>query len=84
VIVPPWAEVWINDGKTTQTGPVREFITPRLPPGQTYFYTVHARWKTDSGPYDEARDVRVRANRESVVDFSRSGAQTLRVPPWVP
>ena len=48
VRVPNNAEVWIDDQKTNQTGPMREFVTPALNPGQEYSYDVRARW-TENG-----------------------------------
>jgi uncharacterized protein (TIGR03000 family) len=44
VRVPANAEVFIDDQKTKQSGPMREFVTPSLNPGQEYSYDIRARW----------------------------------------
>jgi uncharacterized protein (TIGR03000 family) len=44
VRVPGNAQVWIDDQRTNQTGPMREFVTPALNPGQEYNYDIRARW----------------------------------------
>jgi uncharacterized protein (TIGR03000 family) len=46
--VPQNAEVWIDGNKTFQTGPMREFVTPPLEPGQKFNYDIKARW-TENG-----------------------------------
>ena len=57
VQVPENAQVFLDDQKTSQTGPVREFVTPPLNPGQPFSYDVKARW-TENGQ-EVVRDKRV-------------------------
>jgi uncharacterized protein (TIGR03000 family) len=83
VTVPAGAEVWVDGEQTTQTGTSRTFVSPPLTPGRDFVYTVRARWMTDSGPKEEAREVRVRANQTSQVDFTAPAPaeQVPAVPP---
>jgi len=48
VRVPENAEVWIDDQKTMQMGPMREYVTPALEPGRQFHYDIRARW-TENG-----------------------------------
>jgi uncharacterized protein (TIGR03000 family) len=81
VIVPPNAVVWVAGERTTLTGPARDFLTPPLTPGRDYVYRVRARWMTESGPTEEMREVRIRANQTSEVDFTAPPVETLRTRP---
>jgi uncharacterized protein (TIGR03000 family) len=47
VSLPANAELWFDGAQTTSTGPVREFQTPPLTPGQ-YTYEIRVRW-TENG-----------------------------------
>jgi uncharacterized protein (TIGR03000 family) len=47
VRVPADAEIWFDNSPTTQTGTVRQFVSPPLMPGHDYFYEVRAKWKED-------------------------------------
>jgi uncharacterized protein (TIGR03000 family) len=82
VDVPANAQVWVSGERTSATGPVREFHSPPLTPGKDYVYTIRARWMTNSGPRDQTRKVRVRANEVIEVDFTTASApQKLRTLP---
>jgi uncharacterized protein (TIGR03000 family) len=84
--VPPDAEVWFDGVKTQQAGPTREFVSPPLTPGQAYTYRVRARWTENGKPVEQERDIRVRANQQTVETFtagapSRAAAAAAAMPP---
>ncbi len=64
------AEVFFEGINTRQTGVRRQFASPALPLGATYFYKVSARWKEDGKVTEQSRSVGVRANETVVVDFT--------------
>lgn len=64
------AEVFFEGTNTRQAGVRRLFQSPPVPPGATYYYKVRARWKQGDGKIvEQERNVGVRANETSVVDF---------------
>jgi len=69
VRVPPNAEVWFDDQKTSQTGPMRSFITPSLDPDHDYVYHIRARWTEDGRQVDKTRRVDVHAGDRHFVNF---------------
>jgi len=72
LIVPENAQVLFNGAATTQTGTVREFVSPPLTPGQSYTYHVTARYTgADGRPVEETRDVVARPNDWYTVDFTQ-------------
>lgn len=74
VIVPADAKVWFDGTSTKQTGTDREFVTPKLTPGDNYSYTVKAQWMEDGKPVDRTMKVKVQANKVSLVDFEHPTA----------
>jgi uncharacterized protein (TIGR03000 family) len=70
--VPENAEVLIDGTRTTQTGSVREFMTPALTPGSRYSYKVTVRYSDAQGKVvEDARDIRFQANDWFAIDFTR-------------
>jgi len=69
VKVPVDAEVWFDGTKTTSTGPVREFQSPALTPGQKYSYQVRARWQENGHAVTQTRNVGVNAGAHIEVEF---------------
>jgi uncharacterized protein (TIGR03000 family) len=69
VAVPEGAEVWLDDSKSTQYGPVRQFVTPPLPPGQDFVYTVRARWHEKGQAVEQTQEVPVQAGASLHVSF---------------
>ena len=63
------AEVVFNGVTTKTTGTVRTYQTPRLVPGQDYFYDVIAKWAEDSRQVRRERRVTVSAGQHVVIDF---------------
>jgi uncharacterized protein (TIGR03000 family) len=79
VRVPANAELWMNKEKKTQTGTVREFVTPALDPDHIYVYNVRARW-TEEGGISVEKTLRVRtiSGTRVTVNFVRPPAEQPR------
>jgi uncharacterized protein (TIGR03000 family) len=71
LLVPAGAEVWFDGDKTSQTGSVREYVSPPLTPGRNYAYQVRVRWTEDGRPLDQTRKVTVRAGSVTTADFTK-------------
>ena len=69
VKVPAGARLWIQDVPTTATGPVREFDSPSLTPGQSYTYDVRATWTENGHDVTQEQHVGVTAGGRVEVDF---------------
>jgi uncharacterized protein (TIGR03000 family) len=67
--VPADAEIWFDDARTTQTGRVRRFVSPPVPPGQDYAYVVRARWKEGETAVTQSRRITFRAGEQVSVAF---------------
>jgi uncharacterized protein (TIGR03000 family) len=61
VRVPANATLWFNGVKTDQTGRTRRFVSPPLPRGREYEYTVRASWEVNGKKVTQSRRVRVHA-----------------------
>jgi uncharacterized protein (TIGR03000 family) len=71
LLVPEKAEVLIDDGKTTQTGTVREFVSPQLLPGKSFLYKLSIHYTDANGAtIDEQHSIRVHANDRLRLDFT--------------
>jgi uncharacterized protein (TIGR03000 family) len=69
VRVPPNAEVWFDDQKTSQTGPTRSFITPPLNPDHDFVYHIRARWTENGRQVEKTRRIDVHAGDRLFVNF---------------
>jgi uncharacterized protein (TIGR03000 family) len=69
VIVPPTATVWVEGQQMTQTGNVRDFVSPALPSGQPFIYHVRATWMQNGAPVTQGRAVDVQAGAQVTVNF---------------
>ena len=49
VRVPAAAEIWFDGEKTSQTGSVRDFVSPALQTGRSFTYEIRARWTDEGG-----------------------------------
>jgi uncharacterized protein (TIGR03000 family) len=81
LMVPKDAVVEIEGVKTTQTGEVRNFVSPALVPGKNYSYTVKATWKDAEGK-DVVKEevVKVQPGQEAQVDL-RPPVAAVKTPP---
>jgi uncharacterized protein (TIGR03000 family) len=72
LLVPEKAEVVVEGVKTGKTGTVRDFVSPPLTPGKNMTYRIAVRYTdTDGRPVEETHSVRVRANDNLRIDFTR-------------
>jgi uncharacterized protein (TIGR03000 family) len=69
VRVPADADIWFDDAKTTQTGTVRQFVSPPLTPGYDYTYEIRARWTEEGRRVSHTRRVSVHAGERVRVTF---------------
>jgi len=78
--LPANAEVWFEGVKTSQTGSVRDFVSPPLAPGKSFDYQVRCRWTENGQRVEQTRTVTVRANAWTLVDLTRATPETLLAP----
>jgi len=72
LVVPQNAEVLFNGDATTQTGPIREFVSPPLTPNKSFDYTITVRYLDSNGKsIADRRVIHVRANDWFRIDFTR-------------
>jgi uncharacterized protein (TIGR03000 family) len=72
---PADAQVWFDGEKTTQTGALRQFVSPPLTPGRPHTYEVRAAWKEGGREVTESRRLSVRAGERSSVSFPDAAAR---------
>jgi uncharacterized protein (TIGR03000 family) len=78
-MVPENAEVFFGGVKTSQTGKVREYVSPPLTPGEVSTYRISVRSTgADGRPVNDTRDIRVHANDWSSIDFTRPAPPEAR------
>jgi uncharacterized protein (TIGR03000 family) len=70
--VPTNAEVWFDEDKTTQTGPVRIYETPALRPGRDFEYKIKIRWKQGADIIERNHPVTIRAGDEITLHFTKT------------
>jgi len=70
VLVPADAQVWVGGDLTTQTGSDRTFSSPAIQPGKAYTYEVKARWMKEGEPVEQTKQIQVKANETTTVNFS--------------
>jgi len=73
VRVPESAVIWFDGDKTTQTGSLREFITPVLEPGQRYTYEIKAQWVENGQEVVRTRKMDIYAGDRLMVNFMAPG-----------
>jgi uncharacterized protein (TIGR03000 family) len=69
VFVPAGAVLHVDGALTQATGEIRNFVSPPLPAGKKFLYTLRATWKEGGKEFDRERTVRVAAGQETTVDF---------------
>lgn len=72
VHVPAQATVWFDNQPTTQTGSVRDFVSPSLTPGQEYHYTVRAAWRENGREIERQHVFSFTAGDPVSIDFVAS------------
>jgi uncharacterized protein (TIGR03000 family) len=76
VRVPANAEVWFEDQKTSQTGNVRNFVSPPLQSDQKYTYHIRARWTENGRQVEKDRKLEVHPGDRLFVNFMRPSSET--------
>jgi uncharacterized protein (TIGR03000 family) len=85
LIVPENAEVFIDGSKISQSGAMREIVTPKLQPGTRYTYRISVRYADASGKVvDETRAIRFQADDWFTIDFTRPAPPQGTAPPPAP
>jgi len=74
VNLPADADLWFNGSKVDSTGPVRDFHTPSLSPGQ-YSYEIRARWAQNGQDVTQSQTVTVSPGARVKVDFPNTGTR---------
>lgn len=69
--VPDGALVWFEDEATSQTGDVREFVSPSLTPGRDYVYHIRVKWDENGKVVERKRNVSVHAGDRINLKFGR-------------
>lgn len=74
--VPENAKVWIEGNPTTQTGAMRDFVSPPLTPGKNYLYTIRVDWMEGTKPVSQTNKVLVRAGEIHCLAVVEKGSAT--------
>jgi uncharacterized protein (TIGR03000 family) len=69
VHVPPDASLRFQGTRMSQGGSLREFVSPPLPVGKSFVYTVRASWPEGGREITRERQVQVRAGDQVDLDF---------------
>ncbi len=78
--VPSDADVWVEGTPTTMRGSVRAFTSPPIRAGQDYLYKLRVRGQRNGQPFDETREISVRAGDAVQIDYSGSTSRYTIVP----
>jgi uncharacterized protein (TIGR03000 family) len=76
VLAPASAQVWFENQPTTETGSVRQFVSPPLTPGKAFTYHMRAQWMQNGRAVNQVRNVDVFAGTNITVDFTRPAANS--------
>jgi uncharacterized protein (TIGR03000 family) len=85
--VPADAQVYFDDTLMKSTSEERAFFTPKLEPGQAYYYNVKAVISRDGQTFEETKRVIVRSGqtvRESFRDTLEAKAKVAPIAPIAP
>src|SRR5439155_25541575 len=81
VRVPAQAKLTVESADTAQTGEERMFLSPSLPAGKAFVYTLVASWNEDGKERVATRRVPVRAGERTVVDLRGPAADAKEAAP---
>jgi uncharacterized protein (TIGR03000 family) len=73
--VPADAQVWFDGEKTTQTGALRQFVSPPLATDRDYTYEVRVAWKEGGREVTESRRLTVRGGSRVSASFPAAPAK---------
>jgi len=84
----PQASIWVEGQSIASSGAVRQFNSPQLDPSRQFSYDVKAAWIENGKLITDERRVKVQANAQSVIDFTRPSQPAQpdagKLPPPVP
>lgn len=72
VKLPAEASLTIDGARTSQTGSERQFISPPLPEGKVFVYTLKATWTADGKKMEREKKVEVKAGARINVDLNKA------------
>jgi uncharacterized protein (TIGR03000 family) len=78
--VPDAAKVTVDGTATKQTGAIRNFESPPLPPGQKFYYRFKATWQDQGKDVVREENVVVQAGKESTLDLRNEAAKQAAQP----
>ena len=81
VSAPADAQIWFDGARTNSTGPVREFQSPPLTPGQQYSYEVRARWNENGREVTQTQHVQFTAGAHFEVEFRGENKTAEKISP---
>jgi uncharacterized protein (TIGR03000 family) len=84
VRLPADAELYLDGKKSNLASATRKFVTPKLEPGQDYFYVINARAVRQGKAVAQTKRVILRAGQEARVDFGDLVAATAEAPAAAP
>jgi uncharacterized protein (TIGR03000 family) len=85
VHVPANAELWFQGERMTNTGPIRDFVTPLLLANRDYTYDIRATWRDPNGvEVTRKRHITVRAGDRLDVDMQADERTTTAPKPVAP
>jgi uncharacterized protein (TIGR03000 family) len=69
VKIPSEAQLWFDDLKTSQGGSYRRFLTPPLPNGRNFHYTLRVRWQIQGVELTRVENILVAPGGTYTVNF---------------
>jgi uncharacterized protein (TIGR03000 family) len=84
VLLPDEAELWFDSTMRPAIGQVREFTTPPLAAGQTYTYSLRARWLDGNTFRDQTQTVTFARGDNVTVNFRNPPWSRTRTDPFAP
>jgi uncharacterized protein (TIGR03000 family) len=75
VRLPAAAKLTIGSSATSQTGTERVFLSPPLPSGRIFTYTVKAAWTENGKQQTVVREATVRAGERTVVELTKPDSE---------
>jgi uncharacterized protein (TIGR03000 family) len=72
IVVPTEAKLFIEDQPTQLRGTRRDFVSPRLTPGQEYLYTLRVEISRNGQKLTKTQQFPVKAGQHAVVEFGMS------------
>ncbi len=80
----PNAQVWFGTELMAGSGGERAFRSPELALGQTFVYTLKARWQADGKSVEVVKQATVRAGDSLTVSFVPAAPEPAAAPPAAP